>query len=71
MTKQEAAIVSAYTGYLIGEFGPMHEYIEKIIGRPVFTHELGSSEMSDRIREAAKPDFVGIKIDAAMQEGER
>lgn len=29
MTKQEAIIVSAYTGFLMCDFGDMHEYIEK------------------------------------------
>lgn len=32
MTKREAAIVSAYTGYLIGEFKDYHAYVEEIMG---------------------------------------
>ena len=32
MTKREAAIVSAYTGVLIGDFNEMHRYIEEIMG---------------------------------------
>lgn len=32
MTKQERVIVSAYTGFLMCNFGDMHEYIEKIMG---------------------------------------
>lgn len=62
MTKQEAAIVAAYTGYLIGQFSDMHEYIERILGRPVFTHELGSKALAEQIREAAKADFVGMEV---------
>ncbi len=41
MNKREAAIVAAYTGFLIGEFSDMHKYIEEIMGGSVFTHELG------------------------------
>ena len=33
MTKREAAIVSAYTRYLIGEFSDFHAYAEEVIGR--------------------------------------
>lgn len=29
MTKYEAIVVSAYTGFLMCDFGDMHEYIEK------------------------------------------
>ncbi len=62
MTKQEAAIVSAYTGYLIGEFHDMHEYIEKIMGRPVWTHELGNKETMELIKSKSKDDFISIAI---------
>ena len=62
MTKREAAIVSAYTGYLIGEFSTLHEYAEKIMGRPVFTHEFGSLRLAEALRRQAKIDFVTISI---------
>ena len=39
MTKREAAIISAYTGYLIGEFSDLHAYTEEVMGQPIFTHE--------------------------------
>ena len=32
MTKKEAAIVSAYTGVLIGKFDEFHKYAEKAMG---------------------------------------
>ena len=60
MTKHEAAVLSAFTGILIGSFDEMHEYIEKIMGRPVFTHELGSKEAFNEIKGKARPDFIKI-----------
>jgi len=63
MTKREAAIVSAYTGFLIGEFGDMHKYIEEIVGRPVWTHELGNRDVFNRIKELSRNDFLNIKIE--------
>ena len=62
MTKKEAAIVSAYTGILIGDFSELHEYVEEIMGRPVFTHEMGSKEISDEIKEKARIDFISIEV---------
>ena len=62
MTKSEAAIVSAYTGILIGSFSDMHEYVEKIMRRPVMTHEMGNKIIADEIKEKSKADFIGIFI---------
>ncbi len=61
MTKREAAIISSYTGYLIGEFSDFHAYVEEIMGRPVFTHELPS--IADELKEKSKKDFMSIKIE--------
>lgn len=63
MTKQEAAIVSAYTGYLLGDFSDMHAYVEKLMDRPVFTHEMGSEVFRANLRELARPDFVSIVVE--------
>ena len=60
MTKREAAIISAYTGYLIGEFSDFQAYAEEILGRPVFTHEFPS--IADELKEKSKKDFMSIKI---------
>lgn len=60
MTKREAAVLSAFTGILIGEFGEMHKYIEQIMERPVFTHEMGSKDKMAEIKEKARPDFMEI-----------
>lgn len=60
MTKREAAIVSAYTGYLIGEFKDFHAYAEEVMGRPVFTHEFPS--IAEELKEKSKKDFMSIKI---------
>lgn len=60
MTKREAAIVSAYTGILIGEFENFNGYVEEIMGRSVWTHEL--PYIADEIKEKSKKDFMSIKI---------
>lgn len=42
---KKAAVMSLATERMIGGFADMHELIEFISGRPVFTHELASEEM--------------------------
>lgn len=64
MTEREAAIVSAYTGYLIGSFSEMHKYCEGILERPIFTHEFASKSVMDEIHEKSKEDFCKIEIDS-------
>jgi len=60
MTNREKVIISAYTGVLMCNFGDMHEYIEKILGRPVWTHELADEKIRNEIKEASKPDFIAL-----------
>ena len=59
MTKREGAIISAFTGKLCCEdFSIVHENIEEIMGRNVFTHEIPSIE--EEIKERSKADFFEV-----------
>lgn len=60
LTKEHAAIIGAHTGLLAGPFSEMHEYIEKIMGRPVFTHELANDKTVAEIKQKSKADFLAI-----------
>ena len=60
LTREQAAIVSAYTGVLCGDFSAMHEYVETKLGRPVFTHEMASASVWAEIKEACRSDFLAI-----------
>lgn len=63
MTDREKAIVMAYTGtaMLTGEkLQIFFEYIEKILGRPVWTHELAVELVWNEIKEKSKADFLEI-----------
>jgi hypothetical protein len=62
MTKREAAIVSAYTGYLLGDLRDRQTYVEELLQRPVFTHELADPAFEKEISEKAKPDFVKLIV---------
>ena len=61
MTKREAAVVMAFTGValLVGDdFTYFHKYVEELMGRPVWTHELPTLE--DEIKRRAYPEMRGI-----------
>lgn len=60
MTKREGAIISAYTGILCGDFNEMHRYIEELLGRPVYTHELADDKVVEEIKRLSKNDFIEI-----------
>ena len=46
---------------LAGEkFGVFHAYIEEIMGRPVYTHELAIQSISDEIKEKSRDDFIKL-----------
>ena len=60
MTKREASIISAYTGIFIGDIDDFYSYIAELFGRPVYSHEI--PELSDKISELSKPDFMSIKV---------
>lgn len=60
LTRQQGAVLGAFTGILCGEMSDLHEYIEKIMGRPVWTHEMGQQSIADEIKEKARPDFLAL-----------
>lgn len=62
MTKQEAAIVSAYTGTMLGDFVDMTDYMEELVGRPIWTHELSDKAFVAEVKELAKSDFINMEI---------
>jgi hypothetical protein len=58
LTKEQAAILGAYTGTLCGPFPDLHEYAERVLGRSIWTHQFPS--LSQELKEAAKDDFLSI-----------
>lgn len=61
MTKQESILISAYTGFMITEtFSEVHSFIEQTLDRPVFTHELASTQLTNELREKLKPQILEL-----------
>lgn len=62
MTKREAAIISAYTGYLLGSFDDMQRYVDEKLGMSTWTHMYARQEFADRVRAAATADFMALDV---------
>ncbi len=60
LTKEQAAIVGVYTGFSCGPFQDVHELAEKLLNRPILTHEMAFPEIWDQLREKVKPQFLEI-----------
>lgn len=60
LTREQAAIIGAYTGIACGPFSDLHQLVEILLGRSVWTHELGSPELWVKIKEEVKPMFLDI-----------
>ena len=71
MTDREKAIVMAHTGIcmLTGDkFQIFHKYVEDIMGRPVYTHEMAIKTVDEEIKEKSKADFIALCADEGSSE---
>lgn len=65
MTLKERIIVEVYTGYCMTspeERDEVYKYMAEKMDRPVYTHELASKEIQERLREKTLDDFKGLCI---------
>lgn len=61
MTKKEAVLISAYTGFLLTQdFSDVHKFCEDLLGRTIFTHEFAQKEVQDEIQQKCKPLIIEL-----------
>ncbi|MDB4726491.1 hypothetical protein OAF54_03550 [bacterium] len=60
MTTREAAVITAFTGVLVGDLITFLKYAEELLGRPVFTHDLSNEEVLDELKELSREDLLKI-----------
>lgn len=58
LTRTQAAVIGAFTGILVGPFADVQEYASKVMGEPIYTHELAFR--ADEIKEASRGDFLAL-----------
>lgn len=60
LTREQAAIIGAFTGITVGPFSDIHGYAERALGRPVWTHEFADEALMEKLKAAARDDFMAI-----------
>ena len=60
LTKDQAVIISGFTGILCGEFSDFHADVEKRLGRGVQTFEFGFKEFMAEVKKLYEADFIKI-----------
>ncbi len=60
LTEEQAAVVCAYSGILCGSMAAFHQYAERKLDRPIFTHEFASDSTWAELKEASRADFLSI-----------
>lgn len=63
LSRRDAAIIGAFTGYATGPFEDIQAYADFLLGRPTWTHEFGNKEFADKLSELARPDFIALCAD--------
>lgn len=66
--KHDAAVVAAYTGILMGRFDDYHKYIEDLMGRPVWTHEIPA--LAHELKERSLDDWMELQGRLSEEEKE-
>ena len=61
MTKREAVLISAYTGYLlVPHFTDVAEYCQKLLGRPIYTHEYADPDLQRELQDKLRPRIAEL-----------
>lgn len=58
LTKEQAVIISGFTGILCGEFSDFHADVEKRLGRGVQTFEFGFKGFAAEVKRLYEADFI-------------
>lgn len=60
LTKEQAAILGCVTGVSCGPFSDVHKKAEELLGRPIWTHEFGTPDLWEELRNKAMPEFMQV-----------
>lgn len=60
LTKQQAAIIGAFTGIACGPFSDIQELAENVLNRQSMAHEFADPELWKELKEAVRPQFMEL-----------
>ena len=68
LTDHQCAVLTAFTGILLGRMTAFHKYAEHLLERPVYTHEFAEREVWDRLKELSRDDVMALMPADLMDE---
>lgn len=61
MTREEAILLSAYTGFLlVPDFSDVHKFCEDTLGRPILMHEFGYQDVQKEIQDKLRSQIMEL-----------
>lgn len=60
LTDEQANLVTAFTGFLIGDIASFQRFAERRLGRDVYTHHLASPDFWSALKANVADDFRAI-----------
>ena len=61
MTREEAILLSAYTGFLlVQDFSDVHKFCEDTLGRSIWTHEFADKDVEKEIQNKLRPQIMKL-----------
>lgn len=60
LTKEQAIIISGFTGVTCCSFRLLHEDVEKRLGHSVWAHQFGNEVFANRVEELYREDFLAL-----------
>lgn len=60
LTKEQAIIITGFTGKMACAFGDFHGDVERRLGHPVWTHQFGDKEFMEKIGDLYREDFLAM-----------
>lgn len=60
-TKEQAVVITGFTGIMaVKSFSDFHADVEKRMGQPVWTHQFGDKDFSDKVKDLYREDFLSM-----------
>lgn len=60
LTKEQAIVITGFTGITACNFGDLHEDVEKRMGHPVWTHMFGDKDFVQKVKDLYRADFIAM-----------
>lgn len=60
LTKEQAIVITGFTGITACQFADFHGDVEKRLGHPVWRHQFDDKKFMENIQELYRKDFLSM-----------